>query len=156
MDGVATFKEVYRWSGASKDPVPNVAGVLGSLKTGTIGYVYLLPDVGMSDLEALASAVPEHVHIVGYRELSAMQHAMRTQQVQGAKLGAPVTAAIVVSIVSAVIVVMAIAFRIRSQRLRKASSQDVSLATTSRDTATGGLRTEHSSLNGLRSGVAHH
>ena len=153
---MATFKEVYRWPGASGDPVANVAGVLGRLEMGTRGYVYLLPDVGMSDLEALANAVPEHVHIVGYRELSAMQHAMRAQQVQGAKLGAPVTAAIVVAVVIAVTVIMAIAFSVRRHRLRKASSQDVSLVTMSRNTATGRLRTDHSSLNGLTSGVTHH
>ena len=82
VEGVATFEEVYRWG--SGDPMTSVRQALSSLRDGTMGYVYVLPDVAMSELDTLAQALPGHVRFVGYRELSAMQHAMRAQGMQAA------------------------------------------------------------------------
>ena len=82
IEGVATFQEVYRWG--SGDSIANVRQALNSLRNGTMGYVYILPDIAMSDLDTLAQALPGHVQFVGYRELSAMQDAVRVHGMQAA------------------------------------------------------------------------
>lgn len=97
VNSLVTFREVYRWSG--DDPVSNVASVLGALQNGTMGYLYLLPDVAMAEVEALARALPGHVRLVGYRELSALQHARLGQTSRSATLSASAIAAIFVGAV---------------------------------------------------------
>ena len=88
VEGVATFQEVYRWG--TDHSITDVRQALSSLRNGTMGYVYILPDVVMSELDTLAQAMPAHVQFVGYRELTAMQHAIRAQGMQaaGTTLGA--------------------------------------------------------------------
>ena len=65
---LSTFRELYRWFG--KESGANLAQQLGRYCRGTIGYVYMIPDVPLDSMEELGRRVPEHVELVGYRELA--------------------------------------------------------------------------------------
>ena len=65
---LATFRELYRWFG--KESGASLAQRLGKYRRGTIGYVYMIPDVALDSVEELGRSIPEHVELVGYRELA--------------------------------------------------------------------------------------
>lgn len=65
---LATFRELYRWFG--KESGASLAQRLGKYRRGTIGYVYMIPDVPLDSMEELGRRLPEHVELVGYRELA--------------------------------------------------------------------------------------
>ena len=65
---LATFRELYRWFG--KESGASLAQRLGKYHRGTIGYVYMIPDVPLDSMEELGRSLPEHVTLVGYRELA--------------------------------------------------------------------------------------
>ena len=65
---LATFRELYRWFG--KESGASLAQRLGRYRRGTIGYVYMIPDVPLDSMEELGRSIPEHVELVGYRELA--------------------------------------------------------------------------------------
>lgn len=68
IGSLETFRELHRWFG--KESGISVAQELSKLPRGSLGYLYKLPDVGLEQVEVLAKALPEHVHLVGYRELA--------------------------------------------------------------------------------------
>ena len=65
---LATFRELYRWFG--KESGASLAQRLGKYRRGTVGYVYMIPDVPLDSMEELGRRLPEHVELVGYRELA--------------------------------------------------------------------------------------
>lgn len=65
---LAVLQEVYRWF--KEESNGSVAERLGHFRKGTIGYVYMIPGVSMDSLEDLGQNVPDHVQLVGYRELA--------------------------------------------------------------------------------------
>ena len=65
---LATFRELYRWFGTETGP--SLAHRLGKYRKGTVGYVYMIPGVSMDSMEELGRSLPEHVQLVGYRELA--------------------------------------------------------------------------------------
>ena len=68
IEELATFRELYRWFAA--DTGASLAKRLGNYRTGTVGYVYMIPGMTMDAMEELGKNVPEHVKLVGYRELA--------------------------------------------------------------------------------------
>ena len=72
IGGLATFRELYRWF--SKETGASLAKRLGRYRRGTIGYVYMIPDVSMDSMEDLSQNLPDHVQLVGYRELMDISH----------------------------------------------------------------------------------
>ncbi|BDA45333.1 hypothetical protein COCOBI_07-1200 [Coccomyxa sp. Obi] len=70
-----TFRESYRWFGT--ETIASVAQKLGGFPLGSLGYLYKLPDVTLDQVEALAKALPQHVELVGYRELTELAKARR-------------------------------------------------------------------------------
>ena len=65
---LATFRELYRWFG--KESGASLAQRLGKYRRGTIGYVYMIPDVPLDSVQELGRSIPQHVELVGYRELA--------------------------------------------------------------------------------------
>lgn len=65
---LATFRELYRWFGTETGA--SLARRLGKYRRGTIGYVYMIPGVSMDSMEELGMELPEHVQLVGHRELA--------------------------------------------------------------------------------------
>ena len=65
---LATFRELYRWFGTESGA--SLARRLGKYRRGTIGYVYMIPGVSMDSMEELGRELPEHVQLVGHRELA--------------------------------------------------------------------------------------
>jgi hypothetical protein len=47
-----------------------LARQLGKYRRGTVGYVYMIPGVSMDSVEELGTSLPDHVELVGYRELA--------------------------------------------------------------------------------------
>jgi len=68
IDELATFRELYRWF--ATDTGASLAKRLGNYRRGTVGYVYMIPGMTMDAMEELGRNVPEHVKLVGYRELA--------------------------------------------------------------------------------------
>ena len=78
---LATFRELYRWFGTETGA--SLARRLGKYRRGSIGYVYMIPGVSMDSMEELGREIPEHVELVGHRELAEISRGM----LQGAAAG---------------------------------------------------------------------
>ena len=78
---LATFRELYRWFG--KESGASLAQRLGRYRRGTIGYVYMIPDVSLDSMEELGRSIPQHVELVGYRELAQISRTRKAAAGEG-------------------------------------------------------------------------
>lgn len=68
IGNVATFRELVRWTSAQS--VESIASILQALPSGTLGYVYQLPDVDMQSVETLGGLLANaNVTLVDHRHL---------------------------------------------------------------------------------------
>lgn len=81
---LATFRELYRWFGTETGA--SLARRLGKYRRGTIGYVYMIPGVSMDSMEELGRSLPEHVRLVGYRELADLSTGLLHDAIAGSAL----------------------------------------------------------------------
>ena len=78
------FRELYRWFGTETGAC--LARRLGKYRRGTVGYVYMIPGVSMDSMEELGSNLPEHVQLVGYRELADISRGLLHDTIAGSDL----------------------------------------------------------------------
>ena len=83
---LATFRELYRWFGTETGA--SLAHRLGKYRRGTVGYVYMIPGVSMDSMEELGRSLPDHVELVGYRELADVSRGLVQGGTAGPELGA--------------------------------------------------------------------